>query len=144
LGRALMDTMTAEQRSWLMSRIRGKDTKPELVVRAIVRALGFRGLRCNCRGLPGTPDVVVPAARTAVMVNGCFWHRHKACRSGRNKPKSNAAFWRRKFERNVARDRRDARGLRRMGWRVVTVWECQLRRPEAVARRLDRMLGRAA
>lgn len=135
-----MDTMTVEQRSRLMSRIRGRDTKPELAVRAILRALGARGMRFNRKGLPGTPDVVVPSARLAVMVHGCFWHRHGSCKPGRNEPKSNRAFWRAKFERNVARDRRDARGLRKVGWRVAVVWECALRKPERVAARLGRLL----
>ena len=134
-----MDTMTKEQRSRLMARIKGKGTRPEKVVRSILRALGVR-FRCNCPDLPGRPDVVVPSARLAVMVNGCFWHRHKACRAGRSEPKSNVEFWRAKFERNVRRDRRDVLALRRSGWRVATVWECWLRKPGDVARRLERMI----
>lgn len=136
-----MDTMTVEERSRLMSRIKGRGTKPELAVRAMVRAMGARDVRCNWKGLPGSPDVAVPSAKLAVMVHGCFWHRHEACRPGRSMPKSNEGFWKKKFERNVRRDRRDARRLRKAGWRVATVWECQLRRPERVAGRLGRMLA---
>ncbi len=122
-----------------MSRIRGKDTTPERAVRSMVHGLGYR-FRLHGRDLPGRPDLVLPRLRTVIFVHGCFWHRHARCRYATT-PATRRAFWLEKFERNVERDRRTAAALRRLGWSVITVWECQLRRPEKVRGRLERMLG---
>ena len=121
-----------------MSRIRGKDTTPERAVRSMVHGLGYR-FRLHGRDLPGRPDLVLPRLRTVIFVHGCFWHRHARCRYATT-PATRRAFWLEKFERNVERDRRTAAALRRLGWSVITVWECQLRRPEKVRVRLERML----
>jgi DNA mismatch endonuclease (patch repair protein) len=107
-----------------MSRIRGKDTKPELVVRALVRSLGYR-YRLNVRTLPGCPDLVLPSMRRVVFVHGCFWHRH-ACRKGRSVPATRRAFWVSKLAGNKARDAKNRRELRLLGWKALTVWECQI------------------
>ena len=121
-----------------MAAIRGKDTGPELQVRFIVHGLGYR-YRLNVRGLPGSPDLVLPRLDTVIFVHGCFWHRHKGCRYA-TRPATRKRFWQNKFDANTARDRRVAGRLRRLGWSVLTVWECQLKRPEAVADRLERLL----
>ena len=118
-----MDRLSTERRSWNMSRIRGKDTKPELVVRSVLHCLGFR-FRVHRKDLPGRPDIVLPRHRVAVLVHGCFWHRHSGCRYAYT-PKSNLNFWTAKFEQNLARDSRITRELQQLGWRVVLVWECQ-------------------
>lgn len=107
-----------------MSRIRSEDTKPEWVLRSGLHRLGFR-FRLRDKSLPGRPDLVFAKYGAVVFVHGCFWHRHRNCRSA-SVPKSNAAFWQEKFDRNVARDRRNRRQLGKLGWRVRVVWECEL------------------
>ncbi|WP_129135673.1 very short patch repair endonuclease [Luteimonas sp. YGD11-2] len=120
----MADIIGPEQRSALMSRIKGKDTKIELEVRRGLHALGFR-YRLGGAGLPGRPDIVLPRYRTVVFVHGCFWHRH-SCHLFRL-PKTRPEFWEAKINANVARDRRKESELIAMGWRVETIWECQLR-----------------
>jgi len=106
-----------------MSRIRGRDTAPERLVRSTLHRAGYR-FRLHRKDLPGRPDIVLPKYRTVVFVHGCFWHRHSRCRFAYT-PKSRVAFWNAKFAANVERDRHNVRELKRLGWRVVTVWECQ-------------------
>jgi DNA mismatch endonuclease (patch repair protein) len=130
-----MDTLTKEARSALMARIRSKDTKPELAARAAAKALGLRP-STHRADLPGKPDMVFASRKAAVFVNGCFWHGHAGCPKART-PRSNEGFWTAKLAANKARDRRNRRDLRRMGWRVLTVWECDMGRLE---RRLLRFL----
>ncbi len=121
----MADTLTPEQRRRCMSRVKGKDTSPERVVRSFVHRLGYR-FRLHARDLPGKPDIVLPRHRKIVFVHGCFWHGHKRCpRSGR--PATNKAFWKKKLDGNMERDERDQRRLRRMGFRVLVVWECQVK-----------------
>jgi DNA mismatch endonuclease (patch repair protein) len=129
-----MDTLTRERRSWNMSRIKGRDTKPELLVRSVLHRLGYR-FRLHQKKLPGRPDLVLPKHRTVVFVHGCFWHRHPRCRYAYT-PKSNIAFWTTKFEQNVARDREARRALRKAGWRVVVIWECQAKDAAILTARL--------
>lgn len=129
-----MDTMTRAQRSALMSRIRGKDTRPELVVRSLLHRMGLR-FRLHSPKLPGRPDIVLPSRKTVVFVHGCFWHRHARCRFATT-PASNKEFWQAKFEANRARDRRNIAALRKLGWRVIVVWECQVGRSLAGLRRI--------
>ncbi len=121
---ALMDKITPEQRHYTMSRIRGKDTKPEVLVRRYLFSEGFR-FRKNDRRYPGHPDIVLPRYHTIVFVNGCFWHGHEGCKYY-TVPKSNTEFWVEKIRRNQNRDREDVKALTEMGWKVVTIWECQL------------------
>lgn len=117
-----------------MSRIGCRDTTPERQVRSILHRMGYR-FRLHSRKLPGKPDVVLPAYRTVVFVHGCFWHRHGGCKLAYS-PKSRVEFWTRKFADNVRRDHTAARLLKRLGWKVMTVWECELTDAEEVARRL--------
>jgi DNA mismatch endonuclease (patch repair protein) len=107
---------------------------PERLVRSALHRVGYR-FRLHRKNLPGKPDIVLPKHRTVVFVHGCFWHRHKGCRCAYT-PKSRVAFWSAKFESNVERDRRNAREHRRLGWKVVTVWECEAGRPEKWLRRM--------
>jgi DNA mismatch endonuclease (patch repair protein) len=117
-----------------MAKVRPRDTKPEIVVRRMLHALGRR-FRLHRRDLPGTPDIVLPAARKAIFVHGCFWHRHDGCRKA-TVPKARAAFWQEKFDRNVERDGRKERELRDAGWDVLTVWECETLNRETLAHKL--------
>lgn len=127
----MADIKTKESRSYNMSRIAGKDTKPEELVRKYLFSRGFR-YRKNVRKLPGSPDLVLPKYRTVVFVNGCFWHGHEGCKYF-VWPKSNVEFWRKKIEANISRDQRKEAQLRDMGWKVLIVWECELRPPKRQA-----------
>ncbi|WP_295840161.1 DNA mismatch endonuclease Vsr [uncultured Xanthomonas sp.] len=129
-----MDILAPKQRSSLMSRIRGKDTKPELKVRQLAYALGFR-FRLHRRDLPGSPDLVFASRRKVIFVHGCYWHRHPGCRYAYS-PKSNVEFWQSKFAANVARDRLAAKALEEAGWQVLVVWECETRNVDALRIRL--------
>ena len=126
----MADVMTSEQRSRCMAAIKGKDTKPEMIVRKYLFSRGLR-FRIQVRKLPDTPDIVLPKYKTAIFVNGCFWHGHEGCKYFRL-PKSNVGFWEEKIERNVARDVRNEAELKALGWRVIWIWECEIK---AVARR---------
>jgi DNA mismatch endonuclease (patch repair protein) len=130
---SMVDVHSSAQRSYNMSRIRPIDTKPEMVLRRSIHARGFR-YRLHAKSLPGKPDLVFPSRRAVVFVNGCFWHSHK-CRWGNVVPTTNAQFWSRKREATVLRDEIKRRELIALGWRVLTVWECELKSPgEAVDR----------
>ena len=123
-----------------MSRIRGKDTKPELIVRRLVHGLGYR-YRLHDRRLPGRPDLVFPGRRKVIFVHGCFWHRHD-CRFGRVTPSTRRQFWMEKLEANKIRDTKNRRALRRLGWHVLVVWECQVAGSVRIAERVARFLDR--
>ena len=119
----MADTFTKEARSALMAKVRGRDTKPELIVRRTLHALGYR-FRLQARELPGRPDIVMRPRRKAIFVHGCFWHRHEGCRFTTT-PKTRSEFWNAKFEANVARDNSAVEALVADGWRVLVIWECQ-------------------
>jgi DNA mismatch endonuclease (patch repair protein) len=135
----MTDVHTPEQRSRNMAAIKGADTKPEIIVRRSLYALGYR-YRLHRKDLPGKPDIVLPKLRTAIFVHGCFWHSHD-CRWGRVVPKTRAEFWTEKRGRTVERDERKARSLKELGWRVLTVWECKTRDPEKLTLLLQEMLS---
>lgn len=135
----MTDVLTPTQRRFNMSRIRSKNTGPELAVRRVVHAMGYR-YRLHVRDIPGRPDLVFPRLRKIIFVHGCFWHMH-SCPRGLVQPKTNAAFWDLKRRGNVARDRSIVRTLRRAGWSILTVWECEVRRPDRLERRLRRFLS---
>jgi DNA mismatch endonuclease (patch repair protein) len=124
-----------------MSRIKGKDTAPEKIVRSILHRLGYR-FSLHKTKLPGRPDVVLPKHQAIVFVHGCFWHRHKNCKDA-TMPKTRREWWQAKLEGNAARDRRNQSALRRAGWRVLTVWECETEKPEKLTRRLKLLLKKA-
>ncbi|MCI0334161.1 MAG: very short patch repair endonuclease [Planctomycetes bacterium] len=132
----MADTLTKIERSRIMAAVKSKDTSPELVVRRLVHSLGFR-YRLHVRNLPGTPDLVFPRLRKVINVSGCFWHMHHCgrCRI----PTSRRRYWLAKLERNASRDKRTRRTLHRLGWSVLTVWECQTRSTE-----LERLRTRVA
>jgi len=134
-----MDTLTTQQRSERMSRIRGKDTQPELVVRRSLHQSGYR-FRLHRRDLPGAPDLVFPCRKKVVFVHGCFWHAHDGCRIA-NKPKSRRSYWSEKFARNQERDAANERLLREGGWHVFVVWECETKDQERLLDRLSKYLG---
>ncbi|MBK1969956.1 very short patch repair endonuclease [Brevundimonas sp. 3P9-tot-E] len=122
------DVFTPEKRSAVMRRVKDRDTSPEIKVRRVLRSAGI-GYRLGGCGLPGRPDVVMKGRRIALFVHGCFWHDHD-CPRGARKPKGNAAYWAAKIERNHARDIRVAEELTAAGWRVLTLWECELKTPD--------------
>lgn len=122
-----------------MSRIRGRDTGPERMVRCLLHRMGLR-FRLQKEGLPGRPDIVMPKWRVVILVHGCYWHRHAGCPFAYT-PKSRTEFWTRKFQENVARDKLVRYRLRVLGWRVLVVWECETRIPDRLARRLQRQIA---
>ena len=131
----MSDTLSQTQRSYNMSRIRGKNTKPEILVRKGLHARGFR-FRLHNKKLPGCPDVVLPRYGVVIMVNGCFWHGHKGCQYA-TKPKSNIEFWETKIARNRHLDEETSAHLEALGFHVITIWECELRDASSAISRLD-------
>lgn len=136
-----MDTITPARRSAVMARIRGRDTKPEMTVRRLVHAMGYR-FRLHRSELPGSPDLVFSPRRKIVFVHGCYWHRHPGCRFAYS-PKSNVEFWTRKFDSNIARDQRVEEELEHLGWNVLTIWECEVSDKERLRARLADFLTNA-
>jgi DNA mismatch endonuclease, patch repair protein len=135
-----MDVYGKRKRSEIMARVKGRDTKPELLVRSIVHSLGYR-FRLYRRDLPGNPDITLPKHRKIIFVHGCFWHGHKRCtRAAR--PTTNIAFWRKKLDLNMERDKRNIRQLRKDGWRVLVVWQCQTKKPETLKQTLYNFLDK--
>lgn len=122
----MADVMTPEQRHKCMAAVKGKDTKPELIVRKYLFSKGLR-FRVQVKNLPGRPDIALPKYKTVIFVNGCFWHGHEGCKYF-HIPKSNVEFWKSKIERNIARDNRNEAELKALGWRVIRVWECDIRK----------------
>ena len=119
-----MDRISKEHRSWNMSRIQSRDTKPEKAVRSILHGLGYR-FRLHRKNLPGNPDIVLPRYNSVIFVHGCFWHRHKDCKNA-SVPKTKKTFWGKKFKANIERDMKVKKELKSDGWRVLVIWECEL------------------
>lgn len=138
-----MDTLSTEHRSRVMRAIRSKDMKPELAVRRLAHAMGYR-YRLHRHDLPGRPDMVFPARRKVIFMHGCFWHKHasRSC-SLRHTPASNTSYWQPKLERNKVRDAANSRKLQAAGWGVLVIWECELKNSDRVAKVIRRFLGRA-
>src|SRR5437763_1644421 len=130
----MVDRLTTARRSWLMSRVGSRHTKPELEVRSIVHRLGYR-FRLHAAGIRGRPDLVFPAQRKLIFVHGCFWHGHANCAKGRL-PKSNKVYWRTKIRLNRARDSEITRSLKKERWKILVVWSCQLKNKNTLRRRL--------
>src|SRR5215475_5598744 len=130
----MVDRLSPEKRSWNMSRIRSGNTEPERKVRSILHRLGYR-FRLHRRDLPGSPDIVLPRHKVAIFVHGCFWHQHRGCKKSR-KPTSNTDYWDRKLTENVIRDRRNISELKKLGWRVLVIWQCETRNLGSLADKL--------
>ncbi|MEO5720957.1 MAG: DNA mismatch endonuclease Vsr [Chthoniobacterales bacterium] len=128
------DNLSRSRRSWNMARIRSRDTKPEMSVRSMLHRLGYR-FRLHRRELPGRPDVVLSSRKCVVLVHGCFWHQHRGCVDC-SRPGTNSEYWTAKLKGNVARDRRNIGALRRDGWTVITVWECETRNLDTLSARM--------
>ena len=134
----MSDVFSRKKRSWIMARISGSNTKPEIIVRKILYGMGYR-YRINVRKLPGTPDIVLSKHKKVIFVHGCFWHGHQSCRK-KALPKSNKAFWVQKITKNRERDQRTTRQLKRLGWRTLTIWECHTKDLEKVKNTLERFM----
>ncbi len=133
-----MDTLSPDDRSRVMSRVRDKNTKPEMKVRRLVHGMGYR-YRLHQKHLPGSPDMVFASRKSVIFVHGCFWHRHLGCKRA-ELPKSNVEFWENKLETNRRRDEESQQRLLELGWRVLTLWECELGEMDVVALKIKRFL----
>ena len=122
----MTDTFSSKKRSEIMRTVRSVDTMPELVVRRMIHSLGFR-YRLHNKKLPGTPDLVFSCRKKIIFIHGCFWHRHR-CKAGRSFPSSRTKYWKKKFENNQCRDSQNRRKLKKMGWDILIVWECQTKK----------------
>ena len=126
----MVDRISKDRRSRNMSKIRGKNTRPEICVRSALHQMGYR-FRLHRKDLPGKPDIVLAKHKVAIMVHGCFWHQHKNCRNA-TMPKSRVEFWKEKFQKNAARDRQVEQQLKELDWEINTVWECQTKNSESL------------
>lgn len=134
----MADVFSPEKRSWIMSRVKGRDTKPEILVRSIVHQMGYR-FRIHRRDLPGNPDIVLPRHGKVIFVHGCFWHGHERCLRSK-RPTTNKKFWNDKLDGNIKRDERFRRALAHIGWKAIVVWQCETRKPDRLLRKLERFL----
>ncbi len=134
----MIDRLSPERRSALMSKVRGKDTSPEIRVRRMAHSLGYR-FRLHRRDLPGCPDLVFPARKKIVLVHGCFWHRHPDCPKA-TMPKSRVKYWGEKFQKNVERDKKVIADLCSDDWSVLTIWECETKDPDTLKQKLESFL----
>lgn len=133
-----MDTFSKEKRSEIMRAVKSKDSQAELAVRQMLHRAGFR-YRLHVADLPGKPDLVFPARQKVVFIHGCFWHLHKNCRAA-SRPSSNVEYWESKLQRNADRDKKNKRRIKKLGWKMLVVWECELKNPDAVFSMLTRFL----
>lgn len=136
----MADVFSKQKRSWIMSRVKNRDTKPEKIVRSLLHRMGYR-FRLHGAALPGHPDIVLPRFRKVVFVHGCFWHGHRGCARA-TLPSSNRDFWEKKIEANKAREVRVLQELDDIGWKYTVVWECQLSDSQALASQLEHFLER--
>jgi DNA mismatch endonuclease, patch repair protein len=136
----MTDNLSKSHRSWNMSQIRGKNTKPELAVRSLLHHMGYR-FRLHVQSLPGKPDIVLSKYNTCIFVHGCFWHRHPKCKDA-TIPKTKSEFWLKKLQSNVDRDVINVKKLKNLGWHVLTIWECELNESEKLETKLSKYLKR--
>lgn len=135
----MADIWSKVKRSEVMAKIRSKDTTPEVLLRSLLHKSGYR-FRLHKKDLPGSPDIVFPKYSTVIFVNGCFWHHHEGCRDGKI-PKTRSDWWRSKLERNIKRDKKTNRLLRKLGWSVLVIWECEIKNhPDKVLSKFERLL----
>lgn len=137
----MADCFSKSKRSEIMGRISGKDTKPELVVRSFLHRNGYR-YRLHRKDLPGKPDLCLPKFKTVIFVHGCYWHRHKGCKKGQSSPATNKSFWKEKFAKTVKRDIKNKIELEKLGWNVLTIWECEIKNKELLEKALLKGLNR--
>ncbi len=135
----MADSVTPAQRSANMAQVKGRDTKPEKVVRSLLHGMGYR-FRLHRKDLPGKPDIVLPKHRKVIFVHGCFWHGHQGCRRG-DRPSSNTEFWNKKINGNRERDERSMLSLANLGWDTLTVWECELKDKDRLKKTLESFLA---
>ncbi len=121
----MADIFTKEKRSEIMARIQGKNTRPEIAIRSFLHRQGYR-FRLHKKDLPGKPDIILPKYKTIIFVHGCYWHRHSSCKRGRSIPSTNKDFWLKKFRMTISRDKKNQRELHKLGWKVITFWECEV------------------
>lgn len=133
----MVDNLSKDRRSWNMSRIRSKNTKPELIVRSLLHRMGYR-FRLYRKNLPGKPDIVLPKYKTVVFVHGCFWHRHRGCKRCTT-PTSNRRYWLKKLNRNVEKDKFHKMQLRKFGWNVFVIWECETKNLDKLTNKLAKL-----
>lgn len=136
----MTDKFDPEKRSEIMSCIKGKDTKPEKIVRSLLHKMGYR-FRLHVKELPGKPDIVLPRHKKIILVHGCFWHGHLNCKRA-SRPANNSEFWNRKIDSNIARDEENLKKLRCQGWEVLVVWQCQTGDIEALRKKLIKFMGK--
>lgn len=134
----MVDTLTKEQRKSCMSENKDKDTGPELFVRKLISSQKFR-YSSHRKDLPGCPDIVFPKRKKIVFVNGCFWHRH-TCKKGCSMPTTRKRFWQQKFERTIERDKKNKRELKKLRWKILVVWECQIKKPKKLIDKISKFL----
>lgn len=134
----MTDVYPIEKRSWIMSRVKRRDTQPEVLARSLVHRMGFR-FRIHRRELPGNPDIVLPRHKKLIFIHGCFWHGHTGC-SRSKRPTTNKNFWNNKLNSNIKRDRKNYKELQRIGWKVLVVWGCETKSSELLLRKLERFL----
>lgn len=135
----MTDVFPSDKRSWIMGRVREKNTSPELKVRSLVHHLGYR-FRLHRKDLPGKPDLVFPSRNKIIFVHGCFWHGHD-CARGHRVPKTNSEYWIEKIQRNMRRDSKHQSELKAMGWHVLVIWECEINNPKIVVGKIDEFLS---
>jgi DNA mismatch endonuclease (patch repair protein) len=134
----MADKISKEHRSWNMSRVKSKNTRPELMIRSILHKQGYR-FRLNRKDLPGKPDIVLPKHQKIIFVHGCFWHQHSGC-SASKRPSTNVEFWDEKLDSNIKRDRYNQESLRKLGWDICVIWECETRKKDVLVKKLKGFL----
>jgi len=134
----MVDTLTILQRQLCMSHNKGKGTSLELFVRKLVSLQKTR-FSLHRKNLPGCPDIVFPKSKKVIFINGCFWHRH-TCKKGRSMPATRKKFWQQKFKRTIERDKQNFKTLKKLGWKILVIWECQIKKPEKIINRIKNFL----
>lgn len=134
----MADVFSKSKRSQIMARVHSKDTSPELIVRSTLHRLGYR-FSLSSKNLPGKPDIVLSRFHKLIFVHGCFWHQHNGCKAS-ERPSSNSDYWNKKLDRNVVRDKKNIASLRKSGWDVLIIWECQIRRKIALLSRIEKFI----
>ncbi|MHA1888087.1 MAG: very short patch repair endonuclease [Promethearchaeota archaeon] len=135
----MADHLSKEKRSWNMSRIHSENTKPEIVVRSLLHQMGYR-FRLHRKDLPGKPDIVLKKYNTVIFVHGCFWHHHNNCKRA-NIPKSNTDYWIPKIQKNVERDKNQKKKLKKLGWKVIVIWECEIKNINRLSKKLTKRIS---